>query len=99
MKTKRLATFSLLTLTLALAGPAHALDAQHRNPPAKSEPAKVERAPRGTAAGSPAEAQRYARREAASPDAKNYKGGDVVVISVTTAVIVLLAVIILILVL
>jgi hypothetical protein len=99
MKTKRLATFGLLTLSLALAGPAHALDAQPKTPPAQSEPAKAERAPRGAVVGSPAEDKRYAMREAASPDAKNYKGGDVVVISVTTAVIVLLAVVILILVL
>lgn len=97
MKTKRFATFSLLTL--ALTTPVYAVDATRENPPTQSEPSKAERAPRGTVPGSAAEDQRYAMRQAASPDAKDYKGGDVVVISVTTAVIVLLAVIILILVL
>jgi hypothetical protein len=97
MKTQRFATFGILAL--ALASPAYAADAANNSPPAQSQPAKAEHAPRGTAAGSKAEDQRYAMREAASPDAKNYKGGDVVVISVTTAAIVLLAVIILILVL
>jgi hypothetical protein len=98
MKTKRLATFGFLTLAL-LAAPVQAADLARSNPPAESEAAKVKRAPSGPAAGSPAEDQRYAKREAASPDAKNYKAGDVVVISVTTAVIILLAVVILILVL
>jgi hypothetical protein len=98
MKTKRFATFGVLTLAL-LAAPVQAADLARKNPPAQSEPAKVKRAPSGTVAGTPAEDQRYAKREAASPDAKNYKAGDVVVISVTTAVIILLAVIILILVL
>ena len=98
MKTKRLAAFGFLSLAL-LAAPVQAADLARSNPPARSEPAMAQRAPNGTAPGSPAEDQRYARREAASPDAKNYKAGDVVVISVTTAVIVLLAVIILILVL
>jgi hypothetical protein len=97
MKTQRFATVSLLTL--ALASPVYAAPPPQRSPAAESKPAVVEQAPRGTAVGSQAEDQRYAMREAASPDAKNYKGGDVVVISVTTAVIVLLAVIILILVL
>jgi hypothetical protein len=97
MKTQRFATFSLLTL--ALVSPVYAANPGQSAPPAKSEPARSERAPPGTVAGSDAEDRRYALREAASPDAKNYKGGDVVVISVTTAVIVLLAVIILILVL
>jgi hypothetical protein len=97
MKTPRFATVSLLTL--ALATPVYAADAQYKKSPAESKPAVVQQAPRGTAVGSKADDQRYAMREAASPDAKNYKAGDVVVISVTTAVIVLLAVIILILVL
>jgi hypothetical protein len=94
MKTQKLATFTLLTL--ALATPVYAADGKS---PTRSASESAERAPSGTVAGSDAEDRRYAMREAASPEAKNYKGGDVVVISVTTAVIVLLAVIILILVL
>ncbi len=97
MRTKSIATFTVLTL--ALAAPVHATGADGGNPPVRSAPAKVELAPPGTVPGSVAEDQRYAMREAASPNAKNYKGGDVVVISATAAVIVILAVVILILVL
>jgi hypothetical protein len=102
MKKGPLATVSLLTL--ALATPIYAASPQHDGSRAESKPRTAEQAPReqtprGPAVGSKADDQRYAMREAASPDAKNYKAGDVVVISVTTAVIVLLAVIILILVL
>ena len=61
-----------------------------------STPSTV-RLPPGAARGSTVDDQRYAAREAASPDAKQYKGGDVIVISVTAAVIVLLVVVILIL--
>jgi len=55
------------------------------------------RLPPGAARGSAVDDQRYGAREAASPDAKQYKGGDVIVISVTAAVIILLVVVILIL--
>ncbi len=44
-----------------------------------------------------ADEQAYASREAASPDAKKYKAGDVIVISATTLVIILLVVLIIIL--
>ena len=54
-------------------------------------------APQGVQLGSRDEDQRYASQEAKSPDAKKYRGGDVIVISATALVIILLVVIILIL--
>lgn len=54
-------------------------------------------APQGVVLGSLDEDQRYASQEAKSPDAKKYRGGDVIVISATALVVILLVVIILIL--
>jgi len=53
--------------------------------------------PQGVKLGSRDEDQRYASQEAKSPDAKKYRGGDVIVISATALAIILLVVIILIL--
>lgn len=53
--------------------------------------------PRGTSLGSRDEERAYAAREVASPDAKKYKGGDVIVISATALVVVLLIVLIIVL--
>lgn len=47
--------------------------------------------------GSPADEKRYAQREAASPEARNYRAGEVVVISVTALVIILLVILIIVL--
>jgi hypothetical protein len=52
---------------------------------------------RGPARGSDLDEKRYAAREAASPEAKQFRGGDVVVITATTAILILLGVILLIL--
>lgn len=54
-------------------------------------------APRGVAMGSRTEEQRYAAREAASPDAKKYRAGDVIVISASALAIVLVIILIIIL--
>lgn len=54
-------------------------------------------APNGAVLGSRAEEDRYAAREASSPDAKQYRGGDVIVISATAVAVILLVVLILIL--
>jgi hypothetical protein len=54
-------------------------------------------APKGVQPGSAEEAKRYAAREEASPEARNFRGGDVIVISATAVAIILLVVIILIL--
>jgi hypothetical protein len=53
--------------------------------------------PKGVSLGSSEEAKRYAAREEASPEARNYRGGDVIVLSATAVAIILLVVIILIL--
>jgi hypothetical protein len=54
-------------------------------------------AARGTALGARSDEQRYAAREAASPDAKKYRGGDVIVISASVLVVILLVVLIIVL--
>ena len=54
-------------------------------------------APKGVSLGSAQDEKRYAAREATSPEAKNYRGGDVIVISATTALIILLVVLIVVL--
>jgi hypothetical protein len=54
-------------------------------------------APRGTSLGSRSEEARYAQREATAPQAKNYRGGDVIVISASVLVVVLLIVLIIVL--
>ncbi|HEY3499490.1 MAG TPA: hypothetical protein VGK73_32595 [Polyangiaceae bacterium] len=53
--------------------------------------------PRGTMLGSRSEERRYAQREAASPDAKQYRGDDYIVISATAIAIILLVIVIIIL--
>lgn len=53
--------------------------------------------PRGVAMGSRSEEQRYAAREASSPDAKKYRAGDVIVISASAVAIVLIIILIIIL--
>jgi hypothetical protein len=53
--------------------------------------------PRGTTLGSRSDERRYASREAASPDAKQYRGGDYVVISATAIAVILLVIVIIIL--
>ncbi len=54
-------------------------------------------ASKGISRGLIADQERYAAREAASPNAKDYKGGDVIVIGATTLAVVLLVVLIVIL--
>jgi hypothetical protein len=51
----------------------------------------------GVSPGSPADQKRYAAREVASPDAKNFKGGDVIVIGASAVAVVLLVVLVIIL--
>jgi predicted double-glycine peptidase len=53
--------------------------------------------PLGATAGALSDAERYAAREATSPDAKKYRGGDYIVISASLLAVVLLVVLILIL--
>jgi hypothetical protein len=92
---KRLLAFIAL-IAAFLTTPAWAVtaDASH-SAAAHTQPAVV--APRGVSLGSKGEDQRYASQEAKSPDAKKYRGGDVIVISATALIVVLLVVIILIL--
>jgi predicted double-glycine peptidase len=60
--------------------------------------AKTASLPPGTALGSLTDAQRYAARETASPDAKKYRGGDYIVISASALAVILLVVLIILLV-
>lgn len=95
---KSYATLGLLTL--ALAAPARASGDRAVNSGAAAESAqRTSNIPHRTAFGSRSEEQTYAAREAASPDAKKFRGGDVIVISVTTAVIIVLIVVLLIVIL
>ena len=59
--------------------------------------ARAASVPPATAPASLTDAQRYAAREATSPDAKKYRGGDYIVISASALAVVLLVVLILIL--
>jgi hypothetical protein len=54
-------------------------------------------APAGVSLGSTEDQKRYAAREVASPNAKNFKGGDVIVIGASALVVILLVVVIIIL--
>lgn len=97
MNTKYLALVaSLLALScFAFVSPARAEGSQPAPTIATSEAGAD--LPRGTSLGSRADAQRYASREVASPEAKQYRGGDVIVISATAVAIILLVIVILIL--
>jgi hypothetical protein len=95
MKTTLAAIFSVLMSLVAL--PASALPAPSDNAAVRIQPAERANVTQGVARGTPSEDQRYASREAASPDAKKYRGGDVVVISASAIAIILLVVLILIL--
>ncbi len=92
----------MVALVLALSAPAGAESVRvtSTSPVAAgtgSPQVRVIRIPRTGAAGASSEDQRYAMREALSRNAKNFRGGDVIVISATVAVIILLGIIIIIL--
>ncbi len=96
MQTKIIAILTLLIMFVASAARA-VTDSVLNNPEQPSQIAVRASPPRGVSLGTHSEDQRYAAHESASPDAKKYRGGDVIVISATALIIVLLAVIILIL--
>jgi hypothetical protein len=88
----------LVALLCALSAPVHAETGSTHTNPAVAAPARATAStPSGAELGSRAEDRRYASREAASPDAKQYRGGDVLVISATTIAIILLVIVIIIL--
>jgi len=92
---KRLFALTAL-LAVFLTTPAWALPvSSSNNPPATARTTLT--VPRGVSLGSRDEDHRYASQEAKSPDAKKYRGGDVIVISATALAIILLVVVILIL--
>ena len=95
MKTKFAAIISVLISLQAI--PARALPEASGNSPVQIQSSERATPTRGAALGTPIDDQRYAAREAASPEAKKYKGGDVIVISASAVAIVLLVVLILIL--
>jgi hypothetical protein len=91
---------ALATLMLgAMSAPAHAAEATTSSPMVTTSEAHrtAVNVPSGVSRGSSAEEARYAAREAATPEAKKYKGGDVIVISATAVAIVLLVVLIIVL--
>jgi hypothetical protein len=83
-------TLGLPRLAVAAPGSPTTAGAEHRTEATPSVPQGPSRASRG-------EEDLYAAREAASPQAKKYRGGDVIVISTTVLVIVLLIVVIIVL--
>jgi hypothetical protein len=87
----------LVALLCALSAPVHAENGGTHENPGVAAPARAAATPRGAELGSRAEDRRYAAREAASPEAKQYRGGDVLVISATTVAIILLVIVIIIL--
>jgi hypothetical protein len=96
MQTKLAAIFSLIVSVIAM--PARALPAHPNNASVNVQAPPQDRPQqRRVALGTPSEDQRYAAREAASPDAKKYRGGDVIVISASAVAIILLVVLIIIL--
>jgi hypothetical protein len=96
MQTRSIARSALLLLTLLVAQPAFGATDVARQVDV-NQPAALARPPERAALGTPSEQERYAAREAASPEASKYRGGDTIVISVTAVAIVLLVVLVLIL--
>ena len=94
MTLRRIAVASALALSVAapVVTPAHAA-----SPVVTSSGAVAHRAAPKESFGARTDEQRYAAREAASPEAKKYRGGDVIVISATALAIVLLVVLIIVL--
>lgn len=96
-KRSSISTFVLAsTLVAAPLQAAPALDS-NRAQAAHEERSAPSNSPKGAVLGSRADEQRYAAREAASPDAKQYRGGDVIVISATAVAIALLIVLVILL--
>lgn len=95
MQTKLAMGLALLLLSTApqvhAEAPVGSNAALREMPPARAP------APSGAALGSKMEDELYAAREASSPDAKQYRGGDVIVISATTVAVILLVVLVLVL--
>lgn len=92
-------TASMAVLMLSLAAPQVYADSPTGAQRTQLQDEGVTRpnAPKGAALASKAEEAHYAAREAKSPDAKQYRGGDVIVISATAVAVILLVVLILIL--
>jgi hypothetical protein len=97
-------------LTLAHAAPASAASASARSlanassassaespTPRETPRQRIIRIPRTASTPTLSEEERYAVREAISKEAKNFRGGDAIVITATAAIIILLGVIIIIL--
>ena len=100
MTKKKGAAAWLLTLSVATsAHAAPALESTRTNAAVETHDGlgSPVRAPSPRTLGSRAEEARYAAREAASAQAKNYRAGDVVVISTTALVIILLVILIIVL--
>jgi hypothetical protein len=103
MNLRRLFTLVLALVALAAPATARVNEMNPRGNPAPAAETPRQRAPSArperAARGSSAEQQRYAQREAASKNAKKFRGGEpVVVITATAAIIILLGVIIILLV-
>jgi len=93
----------IASLVLAHAVPAHAASVSDTVPHAASAPradsshVRVIRIPRTASTPTLSDEERYAVREAISREAKNFRGGDAIVITATAAVIIILGVILILL--
>jgi hypothetical protein len=92
MKLKNLLAASVLTLGVSTSVAPAALAVEP-----VAAPANVVQAPEGTRRGSATDQRRYAEKAAESHEARNYRGGDTVVISASALAVVLLIVLVIIL--
>lgn len=97
MKFRNLASASALSLSVATSFAGVATAHPTSSVATSSRALVAHEVPHGTALGSHSEEARYAQREATAPQAKNYRGGDVIVISASVLVVILLVVLIIVL--
>ncbi len=92
----KLRVFTLAGL-LSLSAAASSYAAPLATPAGAAVAVEGARAPAGTLPGSRSEERRYAAREASSPQAKDYRGGDVIVISASALAVILLVILVIVL--
>jgi hypothetical protein len=100
MRKTSLALIACLTLAHAVPARAASVSTQSLAAPSAETATprpRVIRIPRTASTPTLSEEERYAVREAISKEAKNFRGGDAIVITATAAIIILLGVIIIIL--
>ena len=95
MKLKHLVGSGLLALALSTSAAAPAFAGDSRALTTANESVVV--VPKGATPGSTTDAKRYAQRAAKSQEARNFRGGDTVVISASALAVILLIVLIIVL--